>query len=294
MNDLDQIAGYQVLGVLGHGASSTIYAVMDPRDQQVYAIKRVVRRTPSDQRFVDQAMVEHETAQQFDHQAIRKSYKIIRRRKVLKTSELLVLMEMVDGSTLEQHRPRTIQQTIKIFRTAAGGLEAMHRAGYVHCDIKPNNILVSGDTVKVIDLGQSCPINTIKQRIQGTPDYIAPEQVLRLAITAQTDIFNLGATMYWCVTNRHVPTLIPKGQKNRDQLGVGVKEPARELTAPDEVNPRVPKALNALILHCLKTEPKQRPRSMQEVADRLGIVLHQVDRSSGSGLALTPPSRQVG
>jgi len=293
MNELDQIAGYQVLGVLGHGASSTIYAVMDPRDQQVYAIKRVVRRTPSDQRFVDQAMVEHETAQRIDHPVIRKSHKIIRRRKVLKTSELLVLMEMVDGTTLEQHRPKAIEQTIRIFRAAAEGLETMHHAGYAHCDIKPNNILVSGDTVKVIDLGQSCPINTIKQRIQGTPDYIAPEQVLRLAITAQTDIFNLGATMYWCVTNRHVPTLIPKSQ-NRDQLGVGVKEPIKELIPPDQVNPKVPKALNALVLHCLKTEPKDRPRSMQEVADRLGIVLHQVQRNSGGGAALTPPSRQAG
>jgi serine/threonine protein kinase len=289
MNTIDQIAGYQVLGILGHGASSTIYAVMDPRDQQVYAIKRVVRRTPSDQRFVDQAIVEHETLQQFDHETIRKSYKIIRKRKALKTSELLVLMEMVDGTTLEQHRPDSIKQTIRIFRAAAEGLDSMHRAGYVHCDIKPNNILVSGEMVKVIDLGQSCPINTVKQRIQGTPDYIAPEQVLRLAITAQTDIFNLGATMYWCVTNRHVPTLIPK---SRDE--VGLKSPANELVPPAEVNPKVPKALNALILHCLKTEPKERPRSMQEVADRLGIVLHQIDHNTKTGVAMTPPTRRVG
>jgi len=293
MNDLEQIAGYQVLAVLGHGASSTIYAVMDPRDQQVYAIKRVVRRTPSDQRFVDQAMVEHETAQQIDHPTIRKSHKIIRRRKVLKTSELLVLMEMVDATTLEQHRPESIRQTIRIFRAAAEGLEAMHRAGYVHCDIKPNNILVSGDTVKIIDLGQSCPLATTKQRIQGTPDYIAPEQVLRRAITAQTDIFNLGATMYWCVTNRHIPTLIPRTQ-GRDELGVGLKEPVKELLPPGEINPKVPKALNALILHCLKTEPKERPRSMQEVADRLGIVLHQIDRNEKTGIAMTPPNRRVG
>lgn len=289
MSEFDQIAGYQVLGVLGHGASSTIFAVMDPRDQQVYAIKRVVRRTPSDQRFVDQALVEHETLQQINHPVVRKSHKIIRRRKVLKTTELLVLMEMVDGSTLEQHRPGSVRQTIRIFRAAAEGLDAMHRAGFVHCDIKPNNILVCGETVKIIDLGQSCPVNTVKQRIQGTPDYIAPEQVLRLTITPQTDIFNLGATMYWCVTNRHVPTLIPKAKE-----GVGQRNSDRDLVPPSEINPHVPRALNALIMHCLKTEPADRPRSMVEIADRLGIVLHQVERSAKTGVAMDPPTRQVG
>ena len=200
-----------------------------------------------------------------------------------------MLMEMVDGATLEQHRPESIKHTICIFRAVAEGLEVMHRAGFVHCDIKPNNVLVSGDTVKVIDLGQSCPINTVKQRIQGTPDYIAPEQVLRRAITAQTDIFNLGATMYWCVTNRHVPTLIPK---SRDEIAL--KSPVKELLPPAEINPKVPKALNALVLHCLKTEPKDRPRSMQEVADRLGIVLHQIDHSAKTGVAMEPPTRRVG
>ena len=73
----------------------------------------------------------------------------------------------------------------------------MHAMGYAHCDIKPNNILRNdqGD-VKVIDFGQACKIGTIKQRIEGTPDYIAPEQVARRPISAQTDIYNLGALLF--------------------------------------------------------------------------------------------------
>src|SRR5205809_142124 len=80
----------------------------------------------------------------------------------------------------------------------SSGLEALHHMGYIHCDLKPNNILVDpGGQVKVIDLGQACKVGTAKSRIQGTPDFIAPEQVKCEAVTARTDVFNLGATMYW-------------------------------------------------------------------------------------------------
>ncbi len=274
----DQLGGYELLSVLGHGANSTIYAVTDPKDSHVYAIKRVIVRSPSDQRFVDQALTEHEIAAKLDHPALRRSYRIIRRRKVLKTSELLVLMEFVDGQTMEQHRPQTLDKAIRLFAEAADGLAAMHRAGFVHCDIKPNNLMVTPDQqVKIIDFGQACAVNTTKKRIQGTPDYIAPEQVLRRAMTARTDVYNLGATMYWCFTRRHVPTLIPKGSDNG--------HPRRaELVPPSELNASLPKALNALILHCVQTEPTERPGTIAEVRDRLQIVLSQVDRSGETGV----------
>lgn len=278
---MDELAGYQILSVLGHGASSTIYAVMDPRDQHVYAVKQVKLKSAGDQRFIEQALLEHEVANQFDHPALRKSFKIIRRRKVLRTAELLVLMELVDGATLEQHRPDSIRQCAEVFLKVAEGLDTMHRGGYVHCDIKPNNIIVSSDLhIKIIDFGQSCPINTIKKRIQGTPDYIAPEQVLRMALTPRTDVFNLGATMYWCLTNRHVPTMIPKSENE-----IALKREL-DLVPPGEVNPHVPRAMNTLILDCLHTEPADRPESMSALAARLRIVLHQVDRSGDVALGI--------
>ena len=69
--------------------------------------------------------------------------------------------------------------------------------------------MVSPDgVVKIIDLGQSCAIGTVKPRIQGTPDYIAPEQVHRRAITPKTDIYNPGATMYAVLTGERVPTAL--------------------------------------------------------------------------------------
>ena len=95
----------------------------------------------------------------------------------------------------------------------------MHQMGYVHCDIKPNNILRNDKgEVKVIDFGQSCKIGTVKERIQGTPDYIAPEQVARRPITVQTDVFNLGATLYWALTGKAHPDALHGQQEGREQL----------------------------------------------------------------------------
>lgn len=272
-----QVAGFEAMQTLGYGASSTIYAAIDPRDQQVYAIKHVTRRTPSDQRFIDQALVEHETASTLDHPIIRKSYRIIRRRKLLKTSELFVLMELVDGHTLEQRRPADPAEAVPIFRAAAEGLAYLHSQGMLHCDIKPNNILVGDDgTVKLIDLGQACPVHTVKPRVQGTPDYIAPEQVRREVLTPRTDVFNLGATMYWCLTRKHVPTLIPKGPGELSPTA-----PA-ELSPPTELNPEVPAALDRLILQCLASSPAERPAHMGEVIDRLALVEGQAQRRHAS------------
>lgn len=272
MAEFSEIAGYEVLATLGVGARSTIYAVKDGKSE-VFALKRVVKSSPSDERFMAQAILEHEVAQKFDHPTLRKSIKLIRQRNFIRTSEVLVLMEMVDGYTLEKHQPATLGELCSICQDVAQGLGVMHKAGYVHADIKPNNIMITGDNhVKIIDFGQSCPIGTVKERIQGTPDYIAPEQVQRRSIIPQTDVFNLGATMYWLLTRKHVPTLIPKG-------GAGISLRTEETCPPPiELNPDVPPALSSLVMDCIHTDAPQRPETMALVADRLEISAKQYER----------------
>lgn len=274
---LPDIADFEVLSCLGYGARSTIYAVTDKRSNQVYALKRVIRRAAEDDRFLEQAEQEFAIASQFDHPALRKSLRLIRRRKLLKVSELYLLMELFDGTSLDVHRPSGLSTLIRIFLQVAEGLAHMHRLGYVHADIKPNNILVNDKHIaKIIDFGQSCPIGTVKTRIQGTPDYIAPEQVGRGPLTAATDVFNFGATLYWCVTDRHVPTLIPKkrnGIANVDD---------RELKPPHEVNPRVPMPLSRLILDCVQNRPSQRPQDFAMIIPRLDLALTAARADAGS------------
>ncbi len=277
MAEFSEILGYEVLATLGVGARSTIYAVKNGKNE-LYALKRVVKSSPSDQRFMDQAILEHEVAQKFDHPTLRKSIKLIKQRNFIRTSEVLVLMEMVDGYTLEKHQPETLAELCQICKEVAQGLGVMHKAGYVHADIKPNNIMLNdAGQVKIIDFGQSCPIGTVKERIQGTPDYIAPEQVQRRSIIPQTDVFNLGATMYWLLTQKHVPTLIPKGA-----AGISLRT-EDSCKPPIELNPEVPPALSSLVMDCIHTDAPQRPENMGLVADRLDIAAKQFTRRTQNG-----------
>lgn len=276
MAEFHEIAGYEVLATLGYGARSTIYAVRDA-NHQVYALKRVVKSSPSDQRFLDQAILEHEVAGRFDHPVLRKSFKLIKQRNFIRTSEVLVLMEMIDGLTLEQRHPSDIARLCEICIDVARGLAVMHDGGYVHADIKPNNILLTeDDEVKIIDFGQSCPNGTVKQRIQGTPDYIAPEQVKRRNITPKTDIFNLGATLYWLLTRKHIPTLIPRGQAGVDLRTDDACVP------PAQLNPEVPPALSSLVMDCIQINPEKRPVNMSSVIARLEIAASQSLRRNGA------------
>lgn len=276
--------GYEVIATLGYGARSTIFAVKDDK-HHVYALKRVKRKTASDERFIEQAILEHEVASKLDHPNLRRSFKLHRSRQMLRTNEVIVVMEMIDGQSLEHYEPESMIDLCRLFQQTCLGLHAMHEAGYVHADIKPNNILfMDDDQVKIIDFGQSCRIDTVKDRIQGTPDYIAPEQVLRRAITPQTDVFNLGATMYWMLTRKHVPTLIPKkGEDMHEQ---------RACPPPIELNPAVPPALSSLVMQCVQVEPRDRPKSMIDLHDRLELAIAQMIRqSNGKGGAV--PDRTV-
>lgn len=282
----DVVDGYRIEEEIGRGAASVIYFVRHPKTKQIAALKQVEKQSDKDQRFLDQAEQEAKVAQAVDHPGIRKVRKVIKKGSFLAVKELYLVMEFVDGISLEKHPPATFESAVSIFEQTAQALAAMHAAGYIHADMKPNNIVVSEDgKVKVIDLGQSCTSGTIKPRIQGTPDYIAPEQVHRRPITPQTDVYNFGATMYWVLTRQHVPTALAKGDSLVGSLDDNlIAKPKRTV----ELNSRVPRKLDELVMHCVEVDPAKRPRSMQEVADKLNLILGMIRAKSESTRAGMP------
>ncbi|MCA9293488.1 MAG: serine/threonine protein kinase [Phycisphaerales bacterium] len=270
------LAGFDVLAKVGEGAASFVYVVMDPKTKQIKALKHVIKHDKKDQRFLDQAESEYNVAQKVKSQHIRNIERIIKtREKLISVRELFLVMEYVDGVSLERLPPDSVEQAIQFFIQAAEGLGHMHRCGFVHADMKPNNIIrMSDGTVKIIDLGQACAIGTKKERIQGTPDYIAPEQVHRREITPATDIYNLGATMYWVLTKKNIPTAMSgKGDslvEGLDGAMIARPKPAHE------INGKVPPALSELINDCVEPEPENRPATMDAVMERLGRVLREM------------------
>jgi serine/threonine-protein kinase len=277
-----ELSGYRTLGQIGIGARSTISHVQRVTTSQVYALKRVVRRNPEDNRFLEQVEVEYAVSSAIEHPNLRHSYELHRFKKWFRVNELLLLMEYVSGRTLEQDRPESLPEILAIFKQVATGLDALHESGYVHADIKPNNIILTNDGgVKIIDFGQSCPMGHKKDRIQGTPDYIAPEQVRRLPLDRRTDVFNLGATLYWVLTNKTFPTDIRQNTRPGSHEIVGATRP------PKELNPGVPAALSTLVMDCCSSNPDGRPPDMQRVIARLNAVERrwrdQLSDHEGSG-----------
>jgi eukaryotic-like serine/threonine-protein kinase len=294
----DLIEGYRILSLVGKGAASIIYLVQDPKTKQIWALKHVEKNDAKDQRFLDQAEAEYRIASDLDHPSIRKIDRLIKKKNgLLSTKELFLIMEFVDGISEDRQQPRTFERAVDIFLQVAKALAHMHDRGYVHADMKPNNIMVMDGVAKIIDLGQSCKIGTVKERIQGTPDYIAPEQVHRRAITPKTDIYNLGATMYWTLTRKPIPTALAKD----DSFVGSLEDHLMEKPTPAiEVNPRVPGRLNELVMQCVEVDPDKRPDSMSAVADKLSLILGilRAGRSGDSGGPLKErpkePSRAAG
>lgn len=293
----ETIEGFRVLAEVGRGAASIIYLVQDPKTKQIWALKHVAKETDKDQRFLDQAEEEFRIASRIKSPVIRKIERLIRKRDgLLSTSELFLVMEHVDGSSIEREPPVTFADAVYICEQVASGLQEMHRAGFVHADMKPNNVIVTSDlSAKIIDLGQSCKIGTVKQRIQGTPDYIAPEQVHRRAITPKTDVYNLGAAMYWILTRSFVPTALTG---KTDSLVQGLEDafipkPKRVI----EINPRVPEMLDQLIMNCVENNPDDRP-TMDQVVDALNLIRGKMNaeaimRKSATAVSLEPASERA-
>jgi len=268
--DILDIGGYTIKKRIGTGARSTIYLATEESNNREVALKRVTFERPEDSRIFEQVETEFKVAQRIDHPYIRKCYKLKKMRSMFQTKEMLLAMEYFDGQSLEDGPALSLLDVMLVFRMVATGLNAMHQCGLVHCDIKPNNILLSkAGAIKIIDLGQSCRIGTTKRRIQGTPDYIAPEQVKRKSLGPKTDIFNLGATMYWALTGRTVPTLIAK----KDSYGLPIQETLR---TPHEIRKQIPIGISNLVMDCVKENPMDRPPDMMTVITRLDLMIHSI------------------
>lgn len=271
----DRILNYDIISRVGEGAGTVIYAVSDPQTGQLYALKHVVCSNPKQYRFIEQMEVEFEVSRQFNHPNLRKVFELkINRTLLRKPVEAFMLMELVDGMPLSDRPPAGMLAFVDDFIQVAHALRAMHALGFVHCDLKPTNILVTDKgLVKLIDFGQSCRIGTVKPRIQGTPDFIAPEQVNRQPVTVQTDVYNLGATIYVLLTKKPIPTLFTTRANGRNSFML-----PSILSSPQELNPEVPTPLSNLVMDSIATTPSRRPAGMDEIIARLELTRHVLTR----------------
>jgi serine/threonine protein kinase len=142
----------------------------------------------------------------------------------------------------------------------------MHKQGVYHADLKPNNLIYGGGTrVKVIDYGLAWVRGEAKDRVQGTPDYMAPETFEHKIVNDRTDIYNLGATMYRLCTLQTPPCWVT----DENSLPMDKKIFREQLKPVRSINPLVPDGLAELIHECLNPNATKRPERMSVVQGRL-------------------------
>ncbi len=276
-----ELFGYKVVDKVGEGAASAVYAVMDPKTRQVMALKHVHRRSEKDQRFVDQIEQEYKVGSKLDHPNIRAISKYLKNQKFMfgPVTDVALIMELVDAATLDVlPRPSGVN-IARYFAQCARGLHHMHQRGFVHADMKPSNMMVTeAGQVKIIDLGQACAMGSIKKRIQGTPGYIAPEQAHRKEITALTDIYNFGATLYWVLLREEIPCALPS---RSGKMGAALEYSQIRLPqAPADQDPRIPIELSDLAMQCIQVDPGDRLQDMEDVAARLEVLADAFTRTN--------------
>lgn len=279
-----EIPNYRVLEKLGVGAQSHIYRARCMRTGKDYAVKVVKIKSPEDATFVDLLKAEHAIGSAVDHPVVRKVYELRIMRQRFRVRGAILFMEFVDGIAMsDKDFNRPLDEVLVLFREVAEGLHAMHLSGYVHADMKPNNIMVTPEgKAKLIDLGQSAPSYQAKARVQGTVDYMAPEQVQRGELNARTDVFGFGATLHRVLTGKPIPTEMNQSVSMHSQNLVGKR--VSELRAQHETAAdHLPICIVRLMAACCQKNQEDRLTDMGTVIERLDLARAILaNRASGS------------
>ena len=276
------IGEFQILGTLGTGAHSTILHIRRSTDGKQYALKVVPLESKEDQKFLLQAQHEFRVAQMFRHANLIKVYALESPRDwLMRVKKVNLLIEYVNGKTLDVLPNLSLPRLAQIFTKIASGLQHMHLRGVYHSDLKPNNIMLSrtGD-VKIIDYGLSRIKGESRERVQGTPEYMAPEQAKGGNVNEQTDIYNFGATMYRLVTWRLPPSAIPAA----GGLPMDAKSFASVLKPVQDYTPTTPDKLAELIHQCLSYKAAKRPENVGDILPVLHDLCDEMVKSPEDAL----------
>ena len=263
------IPNYRIVEKLGEGAGTRVYRARCMRSGKDYAVKTVKVTKPEDMSLVEMFRTESNVGTNVDHPAIRKVFELRLIRQRLRVRGAMLFMEYVDGVPMSDKDGRPIDEILDLILQIAAGLQAMHTSGFVHADLKPSNILVRPDgRAKLIDFGQSTKIHEPKPRIQGTVDYMAPEQVNRETLDQRTDVFGLGASLHRILTGRPIATEMNRTVNPHTQRLVGKRVSQVNVPTMDDL----PNCVARLIVDCCASAPADRPADMSAFITRAQLA----------------------
>jgi serine/threonine protein kinase len=263
------INGYRLVNLLMTGQHSQVWEVEELYTGRHYALKILLPEAAA-QRIHRRMMAnEARVGMQLDHPNIIKTFKYFADDEAPH-----LIMELFPASNLRlrilRQHPVIYECTRQILEQAALALDYMHQKGFVHRDVKPDNILVSaaGD-VRLIDFALAARIGRSwgswfrrGQKVQGTRSYMSPEQIRGKGFDPRADIYSFGCTVYELITGR--PPF--RADSPASLLAKHLHEKPRPMRTYNE---NVSEALDQLVLRMLAKDPEDRPQSMHEVVAEL-------------------------
>lgn len=271
---------YRLLELLGRGEMSAIYLAEHSKMKRRCAVKVLSASKVQDTSYLGRFHREAMAVASLDHPNIVRAYDVDQSNEAGSEIHFLV-MEYVDGlnleKLLEQRQQFTIVEAAEYLRQAAEGLAHAHRAGLIHRDIKPGNLLVDKHgTVKLLDLGlarffkeSDVESLTIKhdEKVLGTADYLAPEQAVDShSVDERADIYSLGCTFYFALTGTPPFT---EGTLVQRLLAHQTKNPP----PIENLRPDTPAPLAEILRKMMEKRKEDRYQTAAEVADALARFL---------------------
>lgn len=252
-HSLPEFNGYRTISVLGEGASSIVLLASDANGKKL-AIKALRPELSSDASMIQMLEDEAKSLTQINHPRVAQIVSFSTELDPLPH----IITEYVEGKSLKEmvsDSPLSGPLLLSLAQGLLEGLEAIHRAGVIHKDLKPANIVFTEDGVKLIDFGisRSSSETTFSDtdRLAATPGWLSPEQAKGINLGIETDIFNFGIVLSYASTGKH-----PFGEGSPDALLYKISNSPPQLA-------ELPSWLKVIVGACLQKDPSKRPSTEQ-------------------------------